>query len=62
MTKKSILGFAATYHNDLVLGHSEYFLKVNTGFNISRNIDIRAAVESDGDELVSTFSAGYYFD
>ncbi len=62
MTRRSILGVSATYHNDLVLDHSEYFLKVNTGFNISRNIDIRVAVESDGDELVSIFNAGYYFD
>ena len=62
MTKKSILGFSATYHNDLVLDNSEYFLRANAGFNVSRNFDIRATVESDGDDVVSMFSAGYYFD
>ncbi len=62
ISKKAILGFSATYHNDLVLGNSEYFLKADAGFNIARSFDIRATMESDGDDVVSMFSAGYYFD
>jgi hypothetical protein len=62
MTKNLILGFSATYYNDLVLDNSEYFLKANAGFNVSRNFDVRATIESDGDDVVSMFNAGYYFD
>ena len=62
ITKKSLIGFSATYHNDLALDNSEYFVKANAGFNISRSFDLRAVIESDGDEVTSIFSAGYYFD
>ena len=62
LTKNVVLGISATYHNDVVLDHSEYVFKANMGFNFSRNLDIRGLVESDGDMVTSMFNVGYYFD
>ena len=62
VTKKLILGLSANHYYDAVFDNSEYFLKAEAGFNFSRNYDFRARLESDGEDVVSVVSAGYYFD
>ncbi len=62
ITRNILLGLSANYYNDPILGHSEYILKGNVGFNMSRNYDFRVSVESDGEDMVSQINVGYFFD